>query len=130
MTALTLQMVDAAAALIRDTPKVGLYSCRLFPDKQTTSFEAEDGEVFHIASPGFWAAMAAQVAPDPIGLPFTSLCGVPLVNLDLDLEARARVMTAMLKAVGAWSLDQPAFRWEASNDDTARPSHRGWMPVP
>lgn len=102
-TALTLQVVESAVALIREVPKTGIYSCCLFPGTQTTSFKADDGEVFHIAAPGFWAAIFEQIEPDTLGLPVSSMCGVPLVNLDLNLEERARVMTALLKALGGFA---------------------------
>lgn len=128
MTALTLGALEAAAALIRDVPKVGLYSCRLFPGDQTTSFEAEDGEVFHLAALEFWDRLALHLAPDARGLPFRTLWGVPLVNLDLDLEARSRVMTAMLKALGADRMDRPTFYWQPSKDHRARGSHLAWLP--
>lgn len=117
MTALTLQMVDAAAALIRDTPKVGLYSCRLFPDKQTTSFKAEDGEVFHIAAPEFWVRMKATAPMDLTGSLRTTLYGIPLIDLDLDAAEKARVMDALQAALiddgkrRADALFRPAPPW-------------------
>lgn len=107
---LTTQTILDAAAVIGQGEKVGLYSARLFPGRNTTSFKGPDGEVFHVAAPEFWERLAVDVAPSiKVALPNRTLWGRPIIDLDADLTERKRVMGVLLAILERGMPKRPVF---------------------
>jgi hypothetical protein len=90
----TRENLDEAARMLAGVPPVPmLVSSNLLSRSAATQFQ-DQGRDYLGAHPSFWAKLPSDAHP-------TTLCSIPIIDIDVDLAARAEFFAAMGRVCGA-----------------------------